>query len=301
MVVGGVSSLLGTGRRASQNAIGTGVLSRGGARVSFRKSSSAGGLRPSTYDSRRGTVTSIVFSGVQLALSPFVGSGRSLNGDLAPVAGQDAAWGQSGSSAETGDGGHEASTSRGRPTDAEQHEELAAAEARLHTMWRQKMQDCPGIEAEVAKLYASATACQVFREWEAEQEQKKKQQRAAKELVLHQARSPSGVVRPSRTTPTAASPPGSFKRSPSSLAASAKADASPTKPIVAGAPDAVSSQSNEPKQRTGATTDRKNTAAAIVPSSGATSHRPQGSKDKAPGQQDLQSLRPIPTDTRLSA
>ena len=57
-----------------------------------------------------------------------------------------------------------------------------AAEVRLHTMWRMQMHDCPGLEAEVAKLHASETAKHILREWEAEQDVLKQQQRAAKEV-----------------------------------------------------------------------------------------------------------------------
>ena len=61
-------------------------------------------------------------------------------------------------------------------------EERMAAEVRLHTMWRLQMHDCPGLEAEVAKLHASETAKHILREWEAEQDVLKQQQRAAKEV-----------------------------------------------------------------------------------------------------------------------
>jgi uncharacterized membrane protein YgcG len=91
-------------------------------------------------------------------------------------------------------------------------EERMAAEVRLHTMWRFMMHDCPGLEAEVAKLHASETAKQVLREWEAEQDILRKQQQITKEYALmkkraeQQRREQDAEKRPTTDPPNSTAP-----------------------------------------------------------------------------------------------
>lgn len=48
-------------------------------------------------------------------------------------------------------------------------EDRVAAEMRVQAMWRLRFRDAPGVEAEIAKMHATATAKAIFAAWEAEQ------------------------------------------------------------------------------------------------------------------------------------
>ena len=61
-------------------------------------------------------------------------------------------------------------------------EDRVAAEMRVQAMWRLRFRDAPGVEAEIAKMHATATAKAIFAAWEAEQTAQRIQKDAEAQL-----------------------------------------------------------------------------------------------------------------------